>query len=361
MSIHIKSLVALTLATAAGVCSAQNVTVYGLVDLSVEHLRSSGATLRRMPGLTGSLPSRIGIRGREDLGSGLSAVFTFEQGFSADTGTLGQGGRAFGRQAFVGLSSGWGTASIGRQYTMLFWSMVDADVMGPGIYSTSVLDSYIPNARADNSVAWMANLHGWTLGATYSVGRDAVNAGPSPAGTNCPGETAGDSRSCRGMSGLVKYDSERWGAALAVDELRGGPGAFGGLAQSSMRDRRLSLNGYARIGSVKVGAGLLRRNNDGSASSRRSDLWYAGASVPLTGSLVMDAQALRLDFEDTPDKATLLAARLTYALSRRTAIYGTVGSIDNDGALALSVSAGGPVPGAGRSQTGIALGLRHAF
>ncbi|KAG1161867.1 hypothetical protein G6F35_019101 [Rhizopus arrhizus] len=60
--------------------------------------------------------SRFGLRGTEDLGDGLSAVFTLESGFTANNGNRSQGDRLFGRQATVGLSSDqWGLLELGRQ------------------------------------------------------------------------------------------------------------------------------------------------------------------------------------------------------------------------------------------------------
>ena len=112
------------------------VTIYGIIDAAVERVSNVGpaaASISRMPGLTGTFPSRLGFRGTEDLGDGLRAVFVLEQGFSPDTGTLNQGGRMFGRQAFVGLSDSWGTISFGRQYTMLYMWVLDADILGPNL------------------------------------------------------------------------------------------------------------------------------------------------------------------------------------------------------------------------------------
>ncbi|HSW19114.1 MAG TPA: porin, partial [Ramlibacter sp.] len=131
------------------------VSIYGLVDVALEHVShvgASGAGLTRIPGVTGSLPSRLGFRGTEDLGGGLGSVFTLEMGLAPDSGNLNQGGRVFGRQSFVGLTSPWGSLTMGRQYTMLFWSMLDADVIGPAMHSIGAFDSYLPNARIDKSV-----------------------------------------------------------------------------------------------------------------------------------------------------------------------------------------------------------------
>ena len=253
------ALSALCLAGAAAVPSApalaQGVTLYGLLDASVEHLTDvgqGGASLNRMPGLTGSVPSRIGLRGSEDLGGGLRALFTMEQGLALDAGVLNQGGRAWGRQAFVGLSGDWGSLTLGRQYTMLYWSQLDADILGPNAYGAASLDSYLPNARADNALAWRAGLGGFTVGATYSLGRDAVNAGPGPAGTNCPGEQPGDSSACRQWSAMLKYEAKAWGIALAVDEIRGGPGAFRRPDQQRAQGPSLHRRGMGALGGMEA-------------------------------------------------------------------------------------------------------------
>lgn len=359
----------------AALCGAANaqqapsssVTLYGTVDAAVEHLTnagSNGATLTRMPGLTGgSAPSRLGFRGNEDLGGGLRAIFTLEEGFGVDSGALNQGGRAFGRQAFVGISAPWGTITLGRQYSMLFWSQLDADILGPSMFGSGSLDSYLPNARVDNAIAYRGTFSGVTLGATYSPGRDSVNAGPSPSGTNCAGESATDTKACRQWSLLAKYDTAQWGAAVAVDEITGGAGAFAGLTSSSLKDRRSTVAGWAKFGDVKVGAGLIARRNEGSAATPRSSLWYLGAAYPVTPQFVVDGEVFKLDYKNSANQATLFALRGTYNLSKRTAVYATAGHIANDGALALSVSnaaaGGGPV--AGGSQTGIGVGIRHSF
>ncbi len=347
-----------------GAC-AQSLTVFGVVDAAVEHVTRvgpAGSGLTRMPSLTGSVPSRIGFRGQEDLGGGLRAVFTIEQGFVPDTGGLSQGGRAFGRQAFVGVSGPWGTVSFGRQYTMLFWSILESDVLGPAIYGTGSLDPYIPNARADNALAWRGSFGGWMLGATYSFGRDAVNAG-NPAGTNCPGELAADAKACREWSVLARYDAASWGVAWARDTIRGGPGAFAGLSSAALSDTRVSANGYVKIGSIKTTLGVVRRRNGASQSTPRSDLWYAGVVWSAAPALTLDGELLRLDYAGSTDRAWLLAARATYALSRRTALYATAGAVSNEGSLALSVSAGagGSNPKVGTGQSGFTAGLRHAF
>lgn len=359
------------LALSSAVAGAQTVpasavTLYGVMDTGVEHLTNVGAagdSLARVPTNTGSVPSRFGLRGVEDLGGGLKAVFNLEGGIGVDSGVSNQGGRLFGRAAYVGLSGSWGSLTLGRQTTMLFWSLLEADIMGPNIYGIGSLDPYVPNARADNAIAYRGSFGGWTLGATYSLGRDAVNAGPSPAGTNCAGESATNSKQCREWSAMAKYDAKDWGVAAAIDRMNGGAGAFAGLSSASLQDTRVSVNGYAKLGQLKLGGGLIRRDNEGSAATPRSDLWYVGAAYALTPALLIDGQWLRLTYDDSANKATLGVVRGTYSFSKRTAVYAQLASISNQGASALSVSGGaaGSNPAPGRSQTGVMVGVRHAF
>lgn len=355
----------LPLSFAPAALAQSSVQLYGLIDTAVEvinHVSESGSNIARMPNLTGSAPSRLGLRGSEHLHNGLKASFVLEMGIGTDAGGINQGGRAFGRQSYVQMQGPWGALGLGRQYTMLYWGIVDADVIGASMHSMASMDSYFPNARADNAITYKATFSGLTLGASYSLGRDAVNAGPSPAGTNCPGENALDHKACRAWSALLKFDTKGWGLAFAHDALRGGPGAYGGLTQSHLRDQRSLFNGYVMAGSIKVGAGYMRHLNEGEATHPRSHLWFAGLSAPY-GPWVFDAQYNRLRFKQSAEGGDLWVLRATYKLSSRTAAYTSAGWMHNRGNSAFGVSGAqaGGLPMPGLNQTGIGVGLRHAF
>lgn len=363
---------ALACASAAQAQQASSVQLYGLLDTGVEYVNNVGGSysLTRVPTNTNTAPSRVGFRGNEDLGNGLSAVFTLEMGIDPGNGVSNQGGRLFGRQAYVGLKSGLGTVSVGRIYSMTFWSGTSADIHGGGIYGTGSLDSYLPNARVDNALGWMFNQSGWTLGATYSLGRDAVNAGPSPAGTNCAGESGADSRACRQWSLMAKYDTADWGVALANDRMYGrtvgaAPDAvFGGLNSSSKSDNRLTVNGWVKLDKTKIGAGVIRRSNDGLPARPDSDMWHLGVLHPVTPQLDLSAQWVGLRYRNASAyNANLISVRGTYNFSKRTAVYAQAGYISNSDNSTVSVSGGatGSNPAAGKSQTGFNVGLRHAF
>src|SRR5258708_4984837 len=98
--------------------SAQSsVTLYGLISAGVGYATNQGGK-NAWQALSGTNQNpRWGLKGKEDLGGGLSAIFQLENGFNVMTGTASQNGREFGRQAYVGLSSKpYGTLTFGRQY-----------------------------------------------------------------------------------------------------------------------------------------------------------------------------------------------------------------------------------------------------
>ena len=125
---------AAALALGAGTACAQasSVTLFGLIDTNVSHLRSSGNGNLNIVGSDGNLSSRIGFRGTEDLGGGLHAGFNLEMWLNPDSGQVDNGGRGFGRWlswfilageiytafAFLG-ASGWAYARGGPTFYIL--------------------------------------------------------------------------------------------------------------------------------------------------------------------------------------------------------------------------------------------------
>ena len=120
--------------------------------------------------------NRWGLKGSEDLGNGTSAIFILESGFDLANGESIQGGRLFGRQALVGLTSeNWGTFSIGRQYNAGETFVAPIDPFGTGggfaaansIFGNSIFDRY------DSSIKYMTpNLGGFKFGVS-AVGDDS--------------------------------------------------------------------------------------------------------------------------------------------------------------------------------------------
>jgi predicted porin len=351
-------------AVGAGHAVAQStVTIYGVVDTGLAYTtnaNAAGNAIIKIPSLSGELPSRIGFRGVEDLGNGLSALFVLEGGFAVDTGTSGQGNRLFGRQSFVALKNTWGQISVGRQVNMTFLSTAKSDVLGPNVFGISSIDSYLPNARSDNAIGYLGSFSGVTVGATYSFGRDNSAAG-GPSATNCPGEVAGNAKACRQTTALLAYDSNAFGVSASYDILYGNTGAAAGLTSSDNLDQRAIVSGYVMAGPVKVGLGVIERSTRAAAGvNTNSDLYYLGATYPFNAALVADAQWAKLITKDSPNATSQLVGRLTYNLSKRTAVYTSVGYLRNTGLAAIAIDAGGTV-GVGKNQFGVMTGVKHLF
>jgi predicted porin len=360
----------LSLAICAPVASQaqSSVTLYGIIDTGIEYVTNNGPTKSsavRVPSLTASIPSRWGFRGKEDLGGGLSAVFVLESGFAPSQGTLNQGGRLFGRQAYVGLSGRWGTISLGRQYSQIYWAL-PGDTMGPNIYAAGDLDPYLSQPRLDNAVAYTFTSSGLTVGATYSFGRDAVD--PAAAG-GCAGQSPTDWRACKSMSAMVKYEAATWGVAAAFDRNYGGGGTGSPLPTSSLTDTRAVIDGYVKFGTATVGAGYLHRINHGAQTATLfdavSNYWWLGGTYLPVPQIALDAQFGHISVNSSSAGASVIAARAAYLLSKRSSVYVTVGHMFNERNATFTVDGGvlppasTPLPGV--DQTGVMVGVRHQF
>ncbi|MBA9902053.1 porin [Burkholderia cepacia] len=371
-------LLTLMFSSVAPVYAQSSVTLYGIIDTGVEyvsHANAAGDGVFRMPAITGSLPSRWGLRGVEDLGGGLKALFTLENGFNVRGGDIGQGGRLFGRQAWVGLSSNYGNLTFGRQYTMTYIALLENEIMGPAIYSLGSLDAYVPSARSDNSIVYKGTFSGLTVGLTYSFGRDSAGTGNSPGQGTCAGPVAGDFQQCKQWSAMLKYDTSHFGAVVSYDQQRGGTNAaanfFDGVATTTIpssgdRDTRIQANAYVNYFGAKVSGGWLGRwvePGNPAVASVRSDIYYLGAQYFVTPAFIVDGAVYRVINAEHDTRATLGTVRTTYLLSKATAVYAQVGYLGNSAHARYSVSSGGPgaTPAAGSNQTAAMLGVKHLF
>lgn len=357
-------------ALASSAAHAQSsVVLYGIIDTGVEYVTNVGpkkSNSVHMPTLTASLPSLWGLRGKEDLGGGLSAVFVLESGFAPSQGTLNQGGRLFGRQAYVGLSGRWGTLTLGRQYSQIFWAVLAGDTLAPNIFAAADLDPYLTQPRVDNSIVYTFTSSGLTVAAAYSFGRDGVDS--APAG-GCAGQSPTDWRACKAMSGMVKYDAGKWGVAVAVDRNYGGGGTGSPLPLSSQTDTRAVIDSYVKFGNSTFGAGFQHRINHGVQTptifDATSNYWWVGGSYLPLPDIALDAQFGHITVSGHAAGGSVIAARAMYFFSKGTSVYVTAGRVFNQRNAAFSID-GGVVPPAstplpGVNQTGAMVGIRHLF
>jgi predicted porin len=163
------------------------VTLYGILDEGIMYQSSAGGKtggkkffLDSTSGISGS---RWGMTGSEDLGGGLSAIFTLEGGLNLNSGAAAQGNTMFGRQIFVGMNDNkLGSVTFGRQYDMMFYfgqPLTSAGVQGGSalFLHPGDLDNTGNSIRVNNAIRYMSpNYSGLTFGGEYSVGGVAGNA-----------------------------------------------------------------------------------------------------------------------------------------------------------------------------------------
>ncbi|QBR01947.1 porin [Paraburkholderia pallida] len=184
-----------------------SVTLYGLVSAGIEVVNNTGGS-HAVEMLGGALqPSRLGFRIREDLGGGNAVVAVLENGFDNVTGSLGQGGRLFGRQSWIGIESArWGTLSAGRQYDAM-WDNFTSTTTAVGniglLDHPGDADNLVGTWRYSNALKYRSpSIGGFSTEAMY-------------AASNAAGEFSFN----RAFSFGLSYQQARWRLAAAYVQL----------------------------------------------------------------------------------------------------------------------------------------------
>ncbi|MGG4604519.1 porin [Paenalcaligenes sp. Me131] len=176
-------LAAALMAGFAGVAQAEtSVTLYGIVDTGLGYTqfkdKDSDAKATRTGFYDGvQSGNRWGLRGSEDLGDGLRAVFTLESGFKLTDGQSLQGDRLFGREATLGLAGdSWGSLVFGRQQNVASRYIADiASPFGDSMELAAIGKTFTSAAtvRADNTVVYATpNFNGFDFAIGYSFNVD---------------------------------------------------------------------------------------------------------------------------------------------------------------------------------------------
>ena len=370
-------------AWAQSTASTSSVSLYGVVDLNAEHINHHSALSPRAPGYPGTAHSRTsmrsggltgsqwGLRGSEDLGGGLRASFVLESGVDMSKGALLQGGRAFGRQSFVGLEGSWGKLMLGRQYTSMFSALRP---FSPLAYATQ----YEPiilltglNFRSDNTIKW-DQTWGPASGNVRALAHWTFKSGVSGLNADKPGDPF---RRDTGFGAALAYNSPRWNATLAYDQSNAGMSTFGDPHHGKARKWMLGVNWSN--GPLKLIGGWRWQNaHYGNGQPfLRDDLMWLGLSYQPNPrwhvALVYyrdNIQQLGRKFGEAatnPANPWQLSFVTTHALSKRTDLYVTAAYAKHAG-LNFDTSpinyANGYYLGAGQNNMlGYAFGIRHRF
>lgn len=363
----------LVAAAAALVCSSvsaqSSVTLFGVVDTGIGYGKGSIASSRQVLS-SGLATSRLGFRGTEDLGGGLSASFWLESQLSSDTGAgsatntnnqasggapagaAGGQGLTFGRRATVSIASDrWGEVRLGRDYMPSFQAQSAYDPFGAvGIGATQSLfgafAATAPFSRSGGSGSILvraSNSVGYHLPKT---GFGAYGSVLTYRGENAPGAAT---------------SSDGNGTSVRLGWTNGTADVSGAYARTKYASGDLTtktIGGAYRFGNgLRFSASVVRDDLSSALPDGRG--WLVGVVFPIgPGQLQGSYSGYRLD-DATQSGAKKLAVAYVYNLSKRTALYAIAAQLRNHGASAQALNSG--LTAAGTTASGISIGVRHAF
>lgn len=331
-----------TLLAAASAQAQSSVTLYGIVDMFVQY--GHGSTGNGFSVQSGGVSSsRIGLKGSEDLGGGLSAKFQLEQGILADTGALGQGGLAWGRQAWVGLSStSWGALSLGRQNLPQYIILDSFDTFGTGAGSSAESGVVSTVSRADNSVVYQTPSFGGLQGSVMVA----------------TGETDNHADYGNKYAAGATYTAGAFSAGLAVN-------VFKATASTNVDSRYALLTAAYDFGVAKVSGAVQSVRNSGDVDSNDRREMMLGVTVPVSATDTLSAAVGASRTAHTSGGSGVQwSFGEAHALSKRTKLYAVASFINNGGQKAYTTTAAtgeGPVTTAGKDVSSLQVGIRHAF
>lgn len=348
-------------ALAAGGAYAQSsVTLYGVVDAGIEYQNNAGQTGENLFRMTSGNQSgsRWGLRGVEDLGGGLKGVFVLESGIEIDEGRSAQGGRLFGRNAYVGLQGNFGSVLLGRQQSTLYDFALQYDPMAISTRYSSTSQEAAFASRYDNTAKYIGKFGGLTASALYSF----QNNGAEVAGSNVFG---------RAMGALLSYSAGPFSVGAAYDDLH-----VGTAANQAPVIRRATVAGTYAFGPAKAFLGYRwAKAYDGAAlpgatgGATSSNLYWAGLAYQMTPAFSLSGAAYYQDFRNTGADPWQFVVTGDYALSKRTDVYVSGSYAMNKDGSSLGVSGFNTGTGAtavynvepGKDQFGAVVGVRHKF
>lgn len=354
-----RSLLALAVLGAfAGVASAQSsVTIYGRIDQAI--VKGNGGTVTGVAGGTatgaqvmagngnseawqlrsnGTSP-RLGFRGKEDLGGGLTAHFTIEHRFTADTGATTAADTFWEGQSIVGLShAAAGEIILGRIYSPAFYIISQVDpfgLSGIGQIGSTVGYAGFGGSRIANSVTYKTPSFGGF------VGKVATSLGEGAAGVG------------RRDAVSAEYTSGPIYAGLAYERFAGGT-----IANSADGDNLINFSFSYNFSGIKPYF-LYAQSKTGAGNNTKNIGWATGLSAKI-GPGALKVNLVGFDRGDPSTGVTAASAKQAkfgigydYFLSKRTRVYADFASASQEKATTATVDP--------EARTQVAVGMRHDF
>ena len=338
-------------AFAGGAQAQTSVTLYGIADGDIRFDHTNIGTLKSV-GSGGESGSRWGMRGTEDLGGGMTANFNLTGGFGVDTSAIGQSAAGavpllFGREAWVGLSGGFGAVTLGRQVTILAngpWA-ITGGYANYDAWANTTFNGGFGNAasiahdavRKNNSVQYQTPaMGGFTGTVMWAPGENGIALGTGASNYWSLG--LGYANGPVNVQFGYEHDKVIPGAALAPS------GTALGKSQGQW-----ALAGTYDLGVVKLGASVERA----SLVTTRDKGYALSASAPL-GPISVDFEYAREETKIASvfaSKASAINLRVNYPLSKRTKVYALISDGNSNTAVA----------GAKQNLNRYMVGMRHVF
>jgi predicted porin len=306
-----KTLIALAAVAATGAAFAQStVTLSGKLNVGIQSTNGSKAA---MTGGADGSDSRLIFRGTEDLGGGLKANFHLENGFKPDTGNFDSATQLFQRQAWGGLSGGFGEVRAGRQYTLGFFGSIGSM---PSTYTDPALAvglgfSGMGSRNSDQIQYWSPTMNGAQLRVSTQLAGDTSGAATAATKTNEFG---------------LSYTAGNLSANLTTANV---------TTAAGVKSSPMGIYGAYNFGSFAAHLGYVDKDD------------AANKGVVAKVTMPMGANTLFAGYsENSTSKADAYEVGNFYALSKRTRVY--------------ALYANGSVKTAANGKR-VAIGLDHNF
>lgn len=394
-----KKIIALAIAAAVSApafADNSNVTIYGVANVSYD-MTSTGGVAGFSNNKVSSNTSRLGLKGSEDLGDGLSAVWQIEQLISIDGGQ-GAANSFATRNTFAGLSStSAGTVLLGRHDTPYKLATRGFDVFGDTIADNRAVMGGGLNTVVGGRVAAPA------ANATMAAGTAATGAGASFDG-RATDVVAYISPAMSGFTGIVAYvagaegqtastqsKGSAWSlaglygngplninAAYEVHNIGGATGTVGvaALGATSIKETAWKIGASYAIDAFTVN-GVYEKTSDNfggvlNVAPLGSNV-YGHRAYYLSGKYAFGANAVKLAYGNAGDNATVntgasqTSVGFDHNLSKRTTVYALYTQVSNKSAATYALGSAGIgngtvfLNGAGSKPSAVSLGMKHTF
>ncbi|MDQ7979629.1 porin [Paraburkholderia sp. SARCC-3016] len=351
-----------------------SVTLYGLIDAGFTYTNNVDGSGRAAIG-SGIDQSRWGLRGSEDLGGGLKAIFNLESGFDINNGRLANDGSLFNRQAYVGLSSDYGTVTLGRQWDAMqdYVAPLTATGSWGGTYFAHPFNNDNLNTNGgfpvNNSIKYAsANYGGFTFGGTYGFSNqssfannreysfgaayqyEGLRVAAAYSQQNNPGATSNGATTDPDMSAIYAatggFRQREFGVGVSYAF---GPAQVGvAWTQSRMDNFDMSAGSSAHVNNYEVNA----KYNFTPALSAGIAYTYTDGDYNVSG------------VKTNVGHLHQVGVQTDYALSKRTDVYAQVvyqrATGDQVGAASIYSGSASQLSSS-QNQAAATVGLRHRF